>query len=277
MGERDPRGPQFLKNPWEHPAFPLHHQDKEGTALPLSRQECFLSMAFPGELLEEIGRGLQAALVEPFIEENQGRQLFLPGEQGWDVLPCALTTTPVPGEPLCYKGALPTCIALAQCIQPHVEENSPLEGEIILAGTGKSRVIRALRLSQPFYKRQAQHLGRSCRGMKLSSPNPSCGKPCECAISKGTSAPCSPFPTVRPWQAGIQGCSSPELWAGKCSPSPEPPKAPFAGTFPSFAAHSLTPDLSPGLQELDGGPAQSIPEQPLTRFGHYCPGLCANQ
>lgn len=46
MKAGDPRGPEYLKNPWDHTAFPLHDQDKKGTALSLSTQGCFLSMAF---------------------------------------------------------------------------------------------------------------------------------------------------------------------------------------------------------------------------------------
>lgn len=63
-------------------------------------------MAFPAELLEEIVRSLQAALVKPFLKENEGRQLLLPGDQGCDVLPRAPTTSSsgcgaVAGEPMC--------------------------------------------------------------------------------------------------------------------------------------------------------------------------------
>lgn len=65
-------------------------------------------MAFPAELPKEFVRGLQAALVKPFTEENQGSQLLLPGDQGCDVLPHALTTTSlgcgaVAEELVCYK------------------------------------------------------------------------------------------------------------------------------------------------------------------------------
>lgn len=112
-------------------------------------------MAFPGDLLKEIVRCLQAALVRPFMEDNQGRQILLPGDQGCDVPPYALTTTSlgcgkVTEFLVCHKEASPACIALAQCTQPHVEENSPLEGEIMLSGPGKSHVIHTLHLSQPF-------------------------------------------------------------------------------------------------------------------------------
>lgn len=37
-----PGSPEYLKNPWDHPAFPLHYRDKKGTALSLSTRGCFL-------------------------------------------------------------------------------------------------------------------------------------------------------------------------------------------------------------------------------------------
>lgn len=76
MEAGDPRGPEYLKNPWDHAAFTLHDQDKKGTALSLSTQGCFLSMAFLADFLQEIVRCLQAAVVSPFIEETQGRHYF---------------------------------------------------------------------------------------------------------------------------------------------------------------------------------------------------------
>jgi len=52
-------------------------------------------------------------------------------------------------------------------------------------------------------------------------------------------------PLVSPWglQPGTPGCSSPELRAATCSPSPEPPWASFAGTF-SWWLHSPSPQAA---------------------------------
>lgn len=114
------------------PCIPPECPKQEGHSPPSQHTGMFPLTAFPAELLKEIVSGLQAALVRLFFEENQGRQLVVPGHQGCDVLPCALTTASLGcgagGEPV-LQGSI-TCLHCLGTVHPaHVKENSPPEGE----------------------------------------------------------------------------------------------------------------------------------------------------